>query len=329
MNDVAEELKEKAEELNRPAEIQLITITDASCEECFDITTVINTIKTANVKITSEENKEYTEETAQALIEKYNIEKIPTVIVTGEINKEGSEISGLEEESDALIFTNLAPVYLELPSGEYRGRVQIQHIINPECEDCYDLSTFIEAISDLLSVSSEETIERDNADTLIEKYNLTELPAIIISGDLDLYPETASKLGVLGTTVEEDLVLTAKLNPPYWDLEEEKEVGLVSVTYITDDSCEDCYNVSIHKTVLKNYGVFIAEETTVDIASAEGQALKEKYALTKVPTIIASEDLKYYEGIDKVWDQVGTIENDGNYVFRELDLVSKQYTTLE
>ncbi|MDP3728040.1 MAG: hypothetical protein Q8R18_01160 [bacterium] len=326
---IADGLKIKAEELARPGEIQLVAIIDPSCTDCFDILRIIESVKTANVELTSQQIIEYTDEQAQVLIEKYNIEKIPTIIVTGEINKEGSEISGLEEKSDALVFTNLDPVYFDLSSKEYKGRVQIQLITNSDCENCYDMSTFIDAIKDLVSISSEKLIELDDAKELIEKYSLTELPAIIISGDIELYPETASKLEAIGTFVGEDLVLSAKLNPPYWDLTEDKALGLVSLTYITDESCEDCYNVSIHKKVLENYGVFIAEETTIDISSDEGQALKKKYDLTKVPTIIASEDLKYYSGIEDVWEQVGTIEKDGNYVFRELDLVSKEYTTLE
>ena len=87
--------------------------------------------------------------------------------------------------------------------------------------------------------------------------------------------------------------------------------------------------MNVHKTVLTNYGVYTAEETTVDISSEQGQALREKYNITKVPTMIASEELQYYKTINEIWEKVGTIEDDGTYVFRDLDLVSEKYTTLE
>ena len=87
---LTEDLKEETTELERPAEIQIITITDTNCADCFITSTIVDAIKNANVEVTSEEEIEYTEDTAKTLIEKYNIEKIPTVIVTGEINKEGS-----------------------------------------------------------------------------------------------------------------------------------------------------------------------------------------------------------------------------------------------
>ncbi len=329
INSVAKDFAIEAKEFARAGEIQLITITDSACADCYEIATVLSSIKSANIEVSSEQTIEYRDEEAQALIEKYNVEKIPTVIVTGEINKEGSEITGLTAVEDALVFDNQDPVYLELATGNYRGRVQVKTITNPDCEECFDLSVLIETLKALVIVSSEETIDLQDAEEEIEAYNLEEVPAIIISGDLALYSDIADKLKELGTVVGEDIVLTAKLNPPYWDLESKESKGLVEVTYITDESCEDCYNVNVHKTVLTNYGVYTAEETTVDISSEQGQALREKYNITKVPTMIASEELQYYKTINEIWEKVGTIEDDGTYVFRDLDLVSEKYTTLE
>ncbi len=49
-----------------------------------------------------------------------------------------------------------------------------------------------------------------------------------------------------------------------------------------------------------------------------------KYSVEKVPTVILGGDLEIYEGFDAVWEQVGTIEEDGSYVFRELDVLGQQ-----
>ncbi len=327
--DLAKDLELVNAELKRPAEIKIITITDTSCADCFLIFTVMDNIKSSNVAVISEEILEYTEDTAQALISQYNIEKVPTIIVTGEINKEGSEISGLTAVDDALILTSIEPVYIETSTGEYRGRVQIETITNSNCEECFDLSEFVDSLTEIMSVTEETSKDLSDASDEVEKYSLTEVPAIIIKGDLELYPELLSSLEALGTYVGKDLILTTKLNPPYWDLDTNKIKGLVDITYITDDSCKDCYNVKIHKTVLEGYGIYINSETTIDISSKEGLDLLKEYNITKVPTIIASEDMQYYDGINKVWDQVGTIDQDGNYIFRKLNLVSDKYTDLE
>ncbi len=328
MQGITKDLASQTEELNRAAQIQVTTISDASCSDCFDISTVVDSITSANVEVTSQTELDYTEASAQELIEKYNIEKLPTVIVTGEIAKEGSPITGLTSVQDALIFENLEPVYLEVSSGEYRGRVQATLIQNSECEDCYDLGSFVDTLKELISISDVNTIELSDASAEVETYNLSEVPAVILSGDLALYPDTVQKLEALGVYVGDDLVLTAKLNPPYWDLADDEAKGLVSIVYLTDDSCEDCYNVNIHKTVLENYGVFLAQESTVDISSSEGQDLVNKYSITQVPTIIASSDMKYYTDLEKVWEKVGSVEDDGSYVFRNVSIVSANYTDL-
>ena len=65
------------------------------------------------------------------------------------------------------------------------------------------------------------------------------------------------------------------------------------------------------------------KENKVDISSAEGKALVEKYAIKKVPTVVISGDLREYEGFDTVWGQVGSIEEDGTYVFRQLEVLSQ------
>ena len=327
INGIANSAASQAEENARAADIQITVISDASCTDCFDPKITIDTVRKANVKINSENDLDYSDATAQVLIDKYNLQYIPAVIITGEIAKNGSTITGGVKADDALIFDTPNPVYLDLSTGKYRGRVQAKLITNSDCTDCYDLSTFITTLEKLMSITS-TTEELSDASEDIKKYDFSEVPAIIFSGDLDLYPETLAKLEALGRYVGTDLVLTAKVNPPYWNIKDNEAKGLVTVTYVTDDSCSDCYNVQVHKTILENYGVFIANKSTVDISSIEGQSLISKYSITKVPTIIVSSDLQYYQAIIKVWTQVGTVEDDGNYIFRNVSLVSANYTEL-
>src|SRR3989338_8839185 len=174
LNQLTNELTSETEELNRAAEIQLTIISDTNCSDCFDISTVVETIKSANVEVTTETSLDYTEAYAMELIDRYSIETLPTIIVTGEIAKEGSEISGLTSIDDALIFDNPDPVYLDLSTEEYKGRVQATLIKNSDCEECYDLSEFVETLATLMSISETNEIELSDASMEIEKYNLSE-----------------------------------------------------------------------------------------------------------------------------------------------------------
>jgi len=55
INSLTHDLQTEAEEYARAAEIQILSITDASCADCYDIGIVVETIKSANVDVLSEE----------------------------------------------------------------------------------------------------------------------------------------------------------------------------------------------------------------------------------------------------------------------------------
>ena len=46
--------------------------------------------------------------------------------------------------------------------------------------------------------------------------------------------------------------------------------------------------------------------------------MTNRYKITKLPTILLSPDVAQYTNLQKIWNGVGTIEQDGWYVFREM-----------
>lgn len=99
---------------------------------------------------------------------------------------------------------------------------------------------------------------------------------------------------------------------------EEAELrGRFSLIYLTDKSCSECYDVSQHRPIIEAYAAKPFEEKTVDVADSEGQGLVADYGIKKLPTIILKGDLSVYSAFQEIWPQVGTIEEDGAYVFRD------------
>ena len=118
---------------------------------------------------------------------------------------------------------------------------------------------------------------------------------------------------------------------PYYDLKTLKVRGLVTLTYLTDKSCTSCYNVSIHKSIFGNplgFAMKIVNETTYDISDPTGKALIDKYKITNVPTVIMKGDPAAYARLTAVWPQVGTVDSDGSYVFRNVGLLGVVYMNL-
>ena len=208
--------------------------------------------------------------------------------------------------------------------------VRITAIIFKECKICMNMTQVVQELKQTPSVNVKQSsiIIAASAEAMryIKMFDIKKLPALILEG------ENVLKLPLKGFREVEGGVVLEDMPPPYVDLEEKNIAGLVEMTYLTDNSCIKCYDVEQHKDIMTlAFGVYINEEKTIDISSKEGKELLEKYDITKVPTILLSEEAEKYQTIQIVWDQLGTIEEDGTYVFRGFemtqDLVYKDLET--
>lgn len=330
VNKVLSKTIEEQKEKNKPSEISLTILKNSNCRDCFDINKIVETIKSNNVKIIEEKELEYNSEEARNLISKYNIEKIPTILVFGQIDITGD--MGLINKEDALVFEDLQPVYLDLYVNKEVGRVTSTYIKDSSCKDCSDLSSLItQLIRTGVLISKENTLEVNEAQDLIKKYNIMKIPTIIFSSDLGAYTQNSQILGIwqqIGSIEDDGSYIVREVPPPYKDLNANKVVGLVEAIYLNDKSCDKCYNVSLHKPILLRFGVFISKESTFDISSSEGKNLIDKYKIIKVPTILMNNEAIYYPSLIEAWKQVGSIESDNSYVFRNLDILQVPYKDL-
>ncbi len=94
----------------------------------------------------------------------------------------------------------------------------------------------------------------------------------------------------------------------------------VMVTYLTDMSCSECYDVNINSEILRGQFGLKLTESYVDAGSDEGQELINKYKITRYPTFILSSDAMDSELLSNVWASVGSVESDGALVFRVPEL---------
>ncbi|MBI4447850.1 hypothetical protein HY643_02625 [Candidatus Woesearchaeota archaeon] len=320
----------ETKEASKPAEIQLMTIQDSNCEDCFNILPIVESIKKANVKLTKEESIELASQKAAEIIEKYRIEKIPTVIVTGELSK--AKLANLEEKRGALVFTQLTPPYTDAASKQVMGKVTATLLRDASCDKCVNMSTFLTQLKQVgVQIASEKIIEKKSAEAkeLISKYTLKSLPTIIFSSDLKVYGEILNNWEQIGSVESDGSYIVRVTPPPYFDLTKNKVVGMVSMSILFDGTCADCYNATaFHQPILQNIGVAIGEEKHIDVSSKEGKALVEAYNIEKVPTLILKGDIEEYPSLVNAWKSVGTVETDGTYVFRKVEIAQAKYKNL-
>jgi len=320
------EAGEVTKEFLRPAKLEVTKIVLSDCVECFDIETALDSIKKQNVNVTKEKTLYLNENDAKALIGQYNIKKIPALIISGEINKTEQlkaffgSIGNFPDEK-SVIFTNLKPPYYDLSSAKIVGRVSVINIVDSSCKECIPLSQVADALKQSgVAIREEKTYEYLSKEGmgLINRFDISRIPAILISNEVNYYDDIKEQMQQLAEEKQGFYALHATA-APYIDLEQGKVVGLVKTILLDDNSCRECYDVNVNKQILPRFGVFVEEESPIDVSSQEGQVLILKYNIEKVPALILSPEASEYPAFVQVWQNVGTVEDDGWYVMREPD----------
>ncbi|MBI4153811.1 hypothetical protein HY501_00590 [Candidatus Woesearchaeota archaeon] len=322
-----------AKEATRPAELEL-TVIEADCEECFSLELLLKALKEdASIKIIKEDKIQAASDQAKALAQQYTLKKFPAIILRGELER-ASLGENFEVGEDVAVLKDIQPPYVDSSSMEVKGRVKSIILKEESCEKCTDLDLVVANFKrSQMAITEENTVlaNSDEGKALVEKHKVTRLPALLLSEDVLEYTAFAQGIAQLQLEKVDGFYALDELSMPYVDVATGKVTGLVELTLLTDSSCVACYDVNIHKQVLARFGIALGEEKTLDASSAEGKAIISKYKVTKVPTVVLTGDPDAYDSLTKVWAQVGTIEEDGTYIFREINALGPEltYTNLE
>ncbi len=316
----------QAKEMARPANIALTKIAVSNCSDCFNIDGAISSFKKQNVSVGEEKILLFSSPEAQTLISKLGIKRLPTYIVTGEVNKkslEGFVKASGEIRSDTFVFTKVTPLFIDPESKKEVGRVSVVYLLDPSCAACINPRLTIDAYKKAgIKVTGEKEVGWNSAEgqRIIDQYKIGKLPTFLLSSDISYYPSVKDNWSKIGTEEADGTYIARQLSLPYRDVDKGQIAGLVDTIYLTDSSCADCYNPrEIHKNILtQGFGVAIRLERTVDANTPTGKDLVSKYKITQVPTLLISPDVGEYANVKSVWPQVGTIESDGWYVFRQV-----------
>ncbi|MFH0884954.1 MAG: hypothetical protein V1861_04550 [Candidatus Micrarchaeota archaeon] len=273
---------------------------------------------------------------AKALIAKYNITELPSVIVEGDVGRDQVFVSAWKEnvgtlEGTGALVTRLGyPPYYNITTMKVVGLVKAIGIKATGCLECGDPGLFISSLEGptIGMVFTEKDIYEENSSegmALIASYNITKVPTIFLSEEgASAYP-VYSQIKVLGT-VEGGWFVLRDVVPPYLDLADNRTLrGLVKAKYLVNSSCAECFDITLLSDYIsQSTGLVISESQTYEADSADGRALIAKYNITKIPTLVFSPDAKYYPYFSQVWEnQTSTIEADGWFVFRAHELLSE------
>ncbi len=298
---------------------EVVTIEDNTCLDCFNVTQVIDQIRVMNINVTGYRVLEYNTEDGNTLILKYNVTTLPSVLLLSKDSISNSfSLAGFRRVDDALVLLAVRPVYIDVATHKQVGHIDITILSSSvSCPDCFNISSVLDQIKSIAAVRNVR-VQSSSASLVMQLYNITKLPTMILSSDTRVYEVLAKAWSDIGTVEQDGSYVVRNIPPPYIDAKTKHIIGRIKLTYLSDSSCKRCYNVTLHKSVLAQVGVVPFAEQFVDVGSNEGKALVSEYSIEAVPTVVISKDAQEYKLFTTVWDQVGTHEQDGSYVFRNM-----------
>lgn len=295
------------------------------CEDCFNITAAVDSIKQQkNLNITSV--KELNFEESKIGAGTYNISKLPAVVVTGDIAN--LTIQNFEAHGDALVFSQSLPPYYDVASSSIKGKVTAILLEEKSCTNCFNLSQVMEELKRAGIKSSETRIDSKSAEgkQLISQYKIEKLPTIIFNKDALEYDVVKQVWSQVGSEESDGKLVLRLVSPPYVNVSTGKTDGLVDLTILVDSTCKECFNASVLKDLFaQSFSMAFEKTKNVDVSSNEGKALAKKYNIELVPTVVLSKDAAAYPNIGQAWKQVGTIEKDNSFVFRNVPMLKDYF----
>lgn len=313
-----------------PLALSVTRIRAPDCGDCFDVDPVLQELSAGGV-VLNVRVLDYSDAEAKSLVSKYNVQKLPTLLISGD-EKRRVEIMNLLSTTASLasdgtfVLLSQEPPYYDVAKGKVVGRVDFISLVSENCTQCFNVSLLVAQLGAAaptglgVVVSSERLVDfkSDEGKRLITAYNISTVPSLIASSDLSEYPAVTALWPRVGSVEADGSFVMRATTPPFVNLTTGKVEGLVKVIYLMDSSCTACYDVKLHKQVLERMGVFVSNESDVEVNSTLGKNFTKTYNVTFVPTILFSPEASVYGALKQVWEQVGSIESDGWFVFRNM-----------
>lgn len=210
-------------------------------------------------------------------------------------------------------------------------KLRVIMLVEKDCADCFDMNMFVQALNEFqIDHRGVVTIDKDSHQgrQLIEKYKIERVPTVLVAGDLQANPDLALVWPQLGEIIDGVFVLRQVL-PPYIDVATGARRGDIQVTYLTESSCTECYDVMVHGNALRELGITPTETRVVDAQTEEGKQLIKDHYILKTPTIIMTGDVGEYGSIRQLWPRYGEVSDNGGYVFTRLDSIGTYYDLIK
>ena len=196
---------------------------DKCGSQCWDTDVFINFLESKNIKVAKKTKLDWgwwPFSKARMLVKKYDIKNLPTVAIEfldedkKNIKNFFSPDSGVIADNK-FILTKVIPPYYNLENQKIIGQLNIVYLADNSCSTCYDVNIHNEALGGLgLNTKSANIVDisSEEGKSLIDKYKITKIPTVLISGEIDEYALFKSAWADLGVIAEDNTYIFTNLD---------------------------------------------------------------------------------------------------------------------
>ncbi|MEK7653335.1 MAG: hypothetical protein AAB358_02565 [Patescibacteria group bacterium] len=220
-------------------------ITKKDCAGCWDINLFFDAIKGNKVKEVGRSTLYIDDAATKKIIDQYKITKIPTVLVSGDLEKNDTlkqAWSALGEIVDKVfVLRQVIPPYIDVATGELKGKVSGIFLSDTACKECYDVALHNQALTNLgVTLTDSKTIDvsSDEGKALVAKYAITAVPTLILTGEISEYSNLVQIWPQVGKIADDGTYIFTKMDEmgTYYDLTKKKVVTVTIPTTNTNTS---------------------------------------------------------------------------------------------
>lgn len=199
--------------------------------------------------------------------------------------------------------------------------VYVKAFVNENCIKCTQVEDYLEVYEKAwvnfwtIDIKKYNTLEYIDQ---FRKYNITKLPFIVFSEELNNYETISSSWNnTFGYRNEQMEYISTDITPPYFDIEAKKVKWLIDIVYIWNRNCDDCYKIESIIWILRKFWLRFNNVNKIDKDDKEAIKLIEKYNIDTFPVILLSENTKLYVNFSYFWKTIWSIEDDWSYILRK------------
>lgn len=186
--------------------VKLTEIKPDKCAECISLSQIKNQFEKNGVKIEKYEAINSSSDSGKKLINENELNFVPILLISKDIKEYWwifDQIKdSLVEKEDYYILKNAIPPYLDLKDRRVKGKVDILYLENKSCENCFNVTQLKSSFQGLgVYFVSEKYVDVSSTEgkSLLNNYNITAIPTIVLSRDIQDYSSLKNMLEQAGS----------------------------------------------------------------------------------------------------------------------------------